>query len=211
MNKKSIICANYPLAVLCEDFYICNSTGDILSSRERSHRITKNVFSRVSTEDLVFLNSALNSYQAAPLVLVDSDIGPLFIDVGALSVSGALLVIASNIDISSALHIAEQDLRGLAAVSDSLRERVDAKACEPSPDALILADRLRTIYSHDEGGSFAAKSPTIEVLAALDAILAFPLYAAVRRLYAPKHTMMNMRYRARSAQGACERLFQVFY
>jgi len=171
MNKKSIICANYPLTVLCEDFYICNSTGDILSSREHSHRIIKNVFSRVSPDDLAYINSALNSYQAAPLVLVGSDIGPLFIDVSTLSVSGALLVIASNIDASSAVYIAERCLRGLVAVSDSILECVDAQVCEPSPDALLLADRLRTIYSHDEGGSFAAKSPATEVLAALDVIL----------------------------------------
>lgn len=171
MNKKSIICANYPLAVIGEDLYMCNGAGGVLYSRERSHKTTKNVFSHVFSEDLAFLNSALNSYHVSPLILVESDIGALFIDVSTLSVSGALLVIASNLDISSALHIAEQDLRGLVSVSDSLRERVNAQACDPSSEALNLADRLRTIYSHDEGGSLAAPSLTSDALAVMDAIL----------------------------------------
>ena len=83
MNKKSILCINKCLPIIYEDIYLCDRRGNVVVARERLVDKITNIFACIDPRDLDFLNGEFNSYPSSPLVLVDSKIGGLLVDVSA--------------------------------------------------------------------------------------------------------------------------------
>lgn len=175
MNKKSLLYINDRLPVVREDVYVCDGRGNVIIARERSNCKTTNIFSSISLDGLAFINEELNSYPYAPLLLVDSKIGGLLIDMSAFASLGRLFVMATHLDAYDVLLASEKHLRGEMTASPLLLARSNSEDAflKPSDEAVCLTNKLKSVYTAFSHSHVGGRSPSDDVLYALDAIRFF--------------------------------------
>ena len=124
-----------PLALLentpelhCGDIYLFNSTGKIISSREYGLHSIENIFGVISARDLGVLRAHLQDCYLRPLILIESQIGLMIIDVSLFARHGIMTALVPNFSREEVLAITQKHFADKMRVPDYLAQEIQGAA-----------------------------------------------------------------------------------
>ena len=105
-----------------ENIYLCDSSGKVLASRSCGDENIKNIFELLPESEKSFLRDNLLFYGLKPLALVDSKIGPVFVDCSLFAQFRVVVAIAPRFSKEEIAPLTQNELLPIVKLSPRMKE-----------------------------------------------------------------------------------------
>ena len=107
-----------------EDVYLFNDSGNVFSGRQGRERV-KDIFAIVDKSDIPFIRDNIFFAGLHPLLLVDSRLGPIFIDDSLFATYRLLIAVIPHFSRNEVLAIVKNKLKSITLVSPSIKTELE--------------------------------------------------------------------------------------
>lgn len=167
-NFKNILNIN-PIT-FCENVYLCNPRGEILSHRQRVDRKIKNIFRLLERNDARQVIDGISTQGRRSLLLTDSSEGVIVFDLSFALRYGLIVAIIPQFSRNEMLEICKGRLMSIMDMTDDIRSDAFSSLLTPITDeATNFAERLIAMRSVSEElrEPFVSNSMSISKLMAI--------------------------------------------
>lgn len=166
-NFKNVL--NINSITFCEDVYLCNLRGEMLSNRQRADRKIKNIFHLLEKNDAHQVIENISRWGRRSLILTDSREGVIVFDLSFALRYGLIIVIIPQFSKNEMLEICKKRLIPIMEMTEDIRSEAFSLLPTPVSDEVVnFAERLIALVSVEKDFSepFISNSITISELMA---------------------------------------------
>lgn len=124
MHKKFNPIIQDEPTVFYEDVYLFSDSGKVLTGRHGAKSI-KNIFDLIDKEEFVFVRGNMFFAGLQPLLLVDSDVGPIFIDDTLFGSYRLLVAIIPHFSRQEILTIVKDEIKPITLASNRMKSELE--------------------------------------------------------------------------------------
>lgn len=125
LKKFNSIIQDDPI-LFSEDVYLFTDSGKVLTGRHGRESI-KNIFALIDAKDLAFIRDNMFFAGLQPLLLMDSKLGPIFIDDSLFGSYRLLIAIIPHFSKIETLSIVQKKLRQIVLPSPKMKEELEGE------------------------------------------------------------------------------------